>query len=365
MAKVLVIEDEKSLREEIIDNLRFENFEVIGAIDGVHGVEMAKHTAPDLIICDVMMPKLDGYGVLTQLRSDPANAAIPFIFLTAKVEKQDFRQGMELGADDYLTKPFTQSELLAAIQTRLEKDAAIRREAEQNVNTLRETLISTLPHELRTPLTSIIGYGELIKSDAVNLNLKGISDMAQWIVMSGLRLHRLVENYILYAQLEILKNDSYQVADLGHDFVIDSADIISSTAQQIATQYERESDLTLEVESIRVAISENYLKKVAYELIDNAFKFSTKGLPVKITARMDNQNFTMSIRDIGRGMSAEEIKKIGAYMQFHRAVYEQQGSGLGLAITKRLMELHHGRFSIESNIEQGTTVTIILPLIAP
>lgn len=125
MKKILVIEDEPSVRANILEILELEDYHGIGAENGLIGVLWALEHIPDLIICDVMMPELDGYGVLTTLRQDPLTATIPFIFLTAKADKTDFRQGMELGADDYLTKPFTSEELLNSIATRFEKQVAV------------------------------------------------------------------------------------------------------------------------------------------------------------------------------------------------------------------------------------------------
>lgn len=121
MTLILVIEDDAIVRANILELLEAEEFEVIGAPNGRQGVQLASLHLPDLIICDVMMPELDGYGVLKALRASPETARIPFIFLTAKAERLDWRQGRELGADDYLTKPCTPDELLDAISTRLEK----------------------------------------------------------------------------------------------------------------------------------------------------------------------------------------------------------------------------------------------------
>ncbi|BAY65199.1 response regulator receiver modulated diguanylate phosphodiesterase [Calothrix brevissima NIES-22] len=127
MTKILVIEDEELVRENILDLLEAEDFDTIAAANGKIGLNLALSEIPDLILCDMMMPELDGYGVLTTLRQDPSTATIPFIFLTAKSAKADFRQGMDMGADDYLTKPFTRAELLSAIVNRLEKQAALKK----------------------------------------------------------------------------------------------------------------------------------------------------------------------------------------------------------------------------------------------
>ncbi|MEH2192578.1 MAG: EAL domain-containing response regulator [Nostoc sp.] len=127
MPKILIIEDDEAVRENILDLLEAEDFETITAANGRIGVHLAISEVPDLILCDLMMPEIDGYGVLTALRQDRSTATIPFIFLTAKSAKSDFRQGMDMGADDYITKPFTRAELLSAIINRLEKYATLKK----------------------------------------------------------------------------------------------------------------------------------------------------------------------------------------------------------------------------------------------
>ncbi len=127
MTTILVIEDEAQTREIFARCLQFEGFQVLVAASGTAGVQLAQQHPPDLIVCDIMMPDMDGYQVLSTLHREPATAAIPFIFLTAKVTMADLRQGMALGADDYLTKPCTVEQLLAAISTRLERQAMLKR----------------------------------------------------------------------------------------------------------------------------------------------------------------------------------------------------------------------------------------------
>src|SRR6187200_3409183 len=123
MKKILLIEDNLEVRENTEEILILANYEVLTAANGKIGVELAQQENPDLIICDIMMPELDGYGVLHILSKKEETARIPFIFLTAKTEKTDIRKGMTMGADDYLTKPFDDTDLLNAIETRLRKSA--------------------------------------------------------------------------------------------------------------------------------------------------------------------------------------------------------------------------------------------------
>lgn len=125
MFKVLVIEDEVEIRANLLELLALEGYDVVGADNGITGLVGALECQPDLILCDVMMPELDGYDVLSALRKEPKTALIPFIFLTALADKGDIRKGMDLGSDDYLTKPFTCSEVLNAVETRLKKQTAI------------------------------------------------------------------------------------------------------------------------------------------------------------------------------------------------------------------------------------------------
>lgn len=121
MTKIIVIEDNEGMRENIVEMLELADYEVLSAANGKEGVELVKKELPELIVCDIMMPELDGYGVLYYLSKMPQTRAIPFIFLSAKADRQDLRKGMNLGADDYITKPFEDIELLEAIESRLEK----------------------------------------------------------------------------------------------------------------------------------------------------------------------------------------------------------------------------------------------------
>jgi len=127
MKTILLIEDDADMRENTAEILELANYTVLKAENGKRGVELARRTPPDLVLCDIMMPELDGYGVLHLLGRDPATAEVPFIFLSAKAERSDVRKGMELGADDYLTKPFEESELLNAIEGRLKRSELFRK----------------------------------------------------------------------------------------------------------------------------------------------------------------------------------------------------------------------------------------------
>ena len=359
MTTILAIEDESSILNNILETLEIGGFNAKGAQSGLNGITLAQEILPDLIICDIMMPELDGYGVLMKIRDNPLTATIPFIFLTARAEKSDMRKGMQIGADDYITKPFTPQELLAAVDARLERQASLAEEYSRKLTDLRQSIIHTMPHELNTPLTGILGYGEMLMMDYDTIEPDQILMMAGMIVRSGKRLHRLVENYLLYAQIAVTMGDPKKVNRIRQNSDSDNTrTVIEQVAKKTAANAERVADLTLELTDTPAQISEADLSKITEELISNAFKFSQLGTKVKIMGVSSSDSFMLCVADTGRGMTAEQLKNIGAYSQFERKLYEQQGSGLGLIISKRLTELHGGKFTIESVPNKGTRVCV-------
>src|SRR6266571_3513440 len=212
--KVLVIDDTQDIRLIIAESLSLYGFKTLSAPDGTTGVELAKAELPDLIICDINMPNLDGYGTLTALRENEVTATIPFIFLSGATDKLNMRRGMELGADDYLTKPFTHKELMAAVNTRLEKQAEFQRHSDKKLDELRGNITLALPHELRTPLNGIMGLASLMMEDYATLPPEEVLESARYIHESALRLHRLIENFLVFSQLELMASEAKKIETL-------------------------------------------------------------------------------------------------------------------------------------------------------
>ncbi|MEI6456579.1 MAG: hybrid sensor histidine kinase/response regulator [bacterium] len=356
MKKILIIEDNAPLREEICDWFLFEGYEPCSAANGIEGIEMAMKHLPDLILCDIMMPEMDGNGVLEIIRSRPATRLIPFLFMTALSERGQVRAGMELGADDYITKPFTRDELLKAVRTRLKKSDDQQEHADAAMQELRKNLIVSLPHELRTPLNGILGFGQMFRDYPESFTMEELPEIGERIYNSGMRLYRLIQNYLLYAQLELKTGNETR-----HFRLENPGEVIERHAFTVATKYDRERDLEITLEPGTVLIPEIEFGKIVEELADNAFKFSNAKSRIFISCGSHDGSYRLIVEDLGRGISVEEIQKIGAFMQFGRDIHEQQGSGLGLAITKRIVKLFNGEMSIESTPGSGTKVTVILP----
>ena len=361
MKRILVIDDEPLLRETVRLALVGKDFDVIEAENGTLGIEKARKELPDLILCDVNMEKVDGYLTLSAIRNEPTTSAIPFILMTGMADNAGMRHGMELGADDYLPKPFKIEELYAAVEARLKKAEALRREAEKKLSDLRANISMMLPHELRTPLNGILAFGEMLAADAATLSAKEIAEMGQVIHDSGKRLERLIENFLIYAQIELLGADAQKVNALRQKQTQSPAKLIEAHALGQARAADRVSDLMLDLADHPVRISEDYLARIVDELVQNAFRFSDPGKRVSVTLSGLPNGVVLSVTDQGRGFSTEHITKVGAYMQFERQIQEQQGLGLGLVIARRLAELHGGTLSIQSERGTRTTVAVELP----
>lgn len=363
MKKILVIDDAEFILESTSTLLGFEGYDIATAADGISGYQMALETKPDLILCDISMPGLDGYGVLERIRSNSETRTLPFIFLTAFTDKANMRTGMEKGADDYLIKPFTREELISAIEAQWKKSSIVQQHLQQKVEEVSKSISSALPHEFRTVLNQISGSAKFLHSNSDNVSSEDLKELSQDIIHSTQRLLKITENYLIYARIESISSNQNKRALLRSFHTDEPIAMLIDIAKNIANKYERASDLQIDADltDIYIEMSTESFHKVIDEIVDNAFKFSKPGQKVKISATLNKSHIDFKITDFGRGMSTDQINSIGAYVQFERQIYEQQGVGLGLMIAKKIVEIHEGTFLINSKDENGTTVYFTIP----
>ncbi|MBN2236500.1 MAG: response regulator [Bacteroidales bacterium] len=354
--RILVIDDEKELREEIIDILRFEGYETLEAKNGKEGIEKAKRHRPDLILCDILMPIMDGISVYKNLTKDISFLFTPFIFLTALAEKEKIREGMILGVDDYITKPFQKEKLLEAIKIRLQKSNHFIQETSKKNDQLRNNILKHLPHELRTPLNGIVAFGPTLKDYSDTLTPNELKEIGSILELSGNRLIHIIEKYIFYLQLLARPEKEYT-----GPLLTQIPDTVSCVANAIAKKNERSDDLVLRIKDAYAKIEFEEFNILLKELIENAFNFSEKGTPVTIEGELDRNLYLFSISDEGVGFPKEEVNSIEAFMQFNRTEQEQQGLGLGLATVKKIVESHSGRLVIDTTVEKGTHIIVSIP----
>ena len=358
MTCILIIEDEDLIRESLEDLLLAEGFKVITAENGERGMHLAKQNQPDLILCDVRMPIFNGYEVLEWLRQDKELSTVPFLFLTSMMDRHSTRKGMSLGADDYLEKPCTKDELLAAIATRLGKQKAIDQRIAEKMDALRRSITLSLPHELQTPLSGIMGLSELLMIENEELTPEEVYEYAEGIHRSAERLQRLIQNYLLYSKLMLLRSQGQ--TRFTAPYPCNSQMIISKIGDRKVKEYARTNDLEMDLAEFDLAVSSEDFIKIVDELVDNAFKYSNPRSKVAIRTQVTDQQWIFTIQDSGRGMNENQIANIGAYMQFERQFYEQQGSGLGLVIAKTLLEFYGGEIDIQSQEDLGTKISVTI-----
>ncbi len=357
MAKILVIEDEQHLRATLHDLLYLEGYEVQLAPDGKEGVAKVFQVQPDLIVCDVMMPEMSGYEVLTTLRaSHSAVATVPFIFLTAKAEREDHRLGMELGADDYIAKPFDKHEVFRAIKTQLDRRQKMQEAITAQLNSLQSSTTIALNHEYLTPMTNIKSGLELLNMYGENLSVDQIKEIVSTSLSATVRLERLIHNLLLFQKIHAglsLKEEWLEPIDI--------VSLTNKIIYKVNRQNER-ANVRVDCAEAVVHSDKEYLMTALYEILDNAYKFSDPQTSIEITGSIQDDKYCLRITDQGRGMLPNEIDQIGAFKQFERDRFEQQGVGLGLFLARELARISFAKMSIASTPGEGTVVEFMLPL---
>jgi signal transduction histidine kinase len=223
---------------------------------------------------------------------------------------------------------------------------------------LRGNITMALPHELRTPLNGIMGLASILMEDYATLPPDEVLESARYIHESAMRLHRLIENFLVLSQIELMASESKLIETGTLTSPIEVHRLIPELARPIAARFRREKDLIMDLQECSLLIPEDHFKKIVEELIDNAFKFSEAGKPVLVGTQLKDNTFRMLIGDRGRGMTPEQIAKIAPHIQFERKTFEQQGAGLGLVIAKRLTELLGGQMRIDSKLGIETNIHI-------
>jgi len=265
-----------------------------------------------------------------------------------------------LGADDYLEKPCTKDELMQAIAVRLARQKSINQLIEEKMEALRSSITLSLPHELQTPLSGIMGLSELMMIQSEELLPSEVYEYANGINRSAERLYRLIQNYLLYSKLLLLRSQGQ--SKFTSPYPCSSLIVISSISERKARELSRVDDIELNITDIDLAVSSEDLSKIVEELSDNAFKYSSIGSKVSFVSNVIDSNWVFTIKDNGRGMNQNQVANIGAYMQFERQFYEQQGMGLGLVLAKTLVEFYGGDIKVSSEENVGTTVSIMIPM---
>lgn len=364
MAVILVVEDNLALLHGLKDLLEHEGYQVLTARDGEEALKVMEKTCPDLIIADIIMPRMDGYALYEAVRSRSEWVTIPFIFLTARTSREDIIKGKAMGAEDYITKPFDVRELLAVVRSRLERAKALREFTKVKVEKLKEQIITALSHELRTPLTYVVGYTELALEELKFLPPNSFQDYLQEIKRGAERLTRMVEDFLLLFQIDSdrIKEQFQQYSEIRDDL----ADIVREVVDKYRALAESKG-VRLEYQIIPPIPPVRILKPLFADafgrLLDNAIKFSLRDeKEVRVYLRQEGDYVKLTVEDKGIGIPPEEIPNLfERFRQIGREKIEQQGLGLGLAIARDIVNLHGGKIEVESEPGHGSSFTICIP----
>lgn len=354
MKTILIIDDDDSIRDMYGLALESDGYRVLTAASGAEGLELARRHSPDLVLSDINMPGLDGRGVLRALRDDPELGAKPVVLMTGNQRDITPRNGMELGADDFLLKPFTNEELARCVNARLQRAEVHRRVEDKIVTELRSSLHRTLPHEFLTPLSGIMGLTQLLIDEYPELSPKEVLDMLLNIDRSGKRLHRTMKNYFAILELPAGAGgppDAVLSPPATRAAVLSGIDVA-------AQRHKRSKDVVTTLADCALRLPEQTLATIVEELVDNACSFSRPGTLIKLDLDFAG---VLKVQDAGRGMSPTQVAQIGAFRQFDRKKYEQQGLGLGLILAQQLLAQCGGSLAFTSELGVGTTVTVQFP----
>jgi two-component system sensor histidine kinase/response regulator len=370
---ILVVDDEPDNFDVIETLLSEQNYQLHYAANGKSAIASLEAFQPDLILMDVMMPEMDGIEVCRRIKANPEWQIVPIIMVTALNSKSDLANCLNAGADDFISKPINSVEMRARVHSMLRiKQQYDNIQAlsqiqsntinilESTLNELRGTLSSRMSHELNTPLNGIMGTISLLQEDIENMDINEIREMLGWVDDSAQRLENLTKKFLLYLELETSPSRQQSFKTAHTKF---SSTVVASTLRSYVHKLKRsDNDLIFELEDAEIALSDRYLLTILHELVDNAVKFSSSGTSITINSQVVDNMFNLSVHDLGRGMTKEQVARIDAFVQFERKTYEQQGIGLGLRIVKKIVELAGGIFAINSIYQQQTTVNISLPL---
>ncbi len=360
MKKILVVEDNDTVRRNLEDILSVNDYEVFTASNGLEGFNAALDIIPDLIISDIMMPDVDGYALLHKIKENISTSEIPFIFLTAKSGYVDFRSGMNSGADDYLSKPFTVHDLLNSVTTVFNKQNKVKAKLQD----LRDNIAFSIPHELRTPLTAIIGYSEILRDE-----IKSIEQAADlvWIAEnireSGIKLNSVINKFILYSDVTYLLEDSEAALKYRKAKIDFPKSVIISAANKVMSKFNRTADFEYSAIDTTLKCFDMHLSFIVEELLENSCKYSKPQSKIELQTAINNSQFELSVLDSGIGFTQDQIASVTAFKQFDRRIHEIGGSGLGLAIVKKIALLYGGSFGISKINNLQTSVWVKLPIV--
>ena len=347
--KVLVIDDNDRLLDVLQKIFDIHGYEVITALSATQALTELSRVKPDIIVCDIMMPEMNGFDFCAHVRENADWSDIPFIFLTALSDPEEIRYGKEIGCDDYITKPFDPSDLVAVVRGKLTLARHRRRMYQLRLKGYQRRIVHTLSHEFRTPLVSINTGTELLKEQFERMETRNVERLIESIRRGGMRLERLVNDFML---LQRIDQGHESVICQGHrerrplisivEIAVDCfCEVFPEQRKRIVVENQCEVD-----DYPYISVFDLQVVNIVQRLLSNACKFSPPGEEVRVVVAKSNGDAMLSVQDRGPGIEAETDEACQLFTQVKREVYEQQGCGLGLTIANYFIKINGGSLSL-------------------
>ena len=377
--KLILIVDDVSKNLQVLATILYqEGYEIAVAENGKSALAILKNIKPDLILLDIMMPEMDGYEVCSIIKSNPEIATIPIIFLTAKNDTESVVKSFELGASDYLTKPFNAMELKARVKTHLslrensqklenlnniledkvnERTLQLKKANERlgQLDNAKNYFLGLLSHELNTPLTQIKSSCSLLKAGNLDADTEELID---FIISSTDWLEKFTKLSTLITSLKAEKYEmnieSIKLVSLIDEVIFRLQSDIQSKKINLITEYFNED--------IDVKIDSYLFHQCLYFLLDNSIKYSSNNASITVKSVINDGDFLIQFLDDGTGFSNDYLTNQFELFTSDNLMSHQKGMGLSLTAAKLIIESHGGKLLLSNKIDKGACVTLSIPI---
>jgi len=354
---ILIVDDAPKNLQLLSNILHDKGYNICIATSGIKALETINTEAPDLILLDIQMPVMDGFETFKALKLNPKAKDIPVIFLTAVVEPEKILQGFELGAVDYITKPFNIPELTARVATHTE----IKRSRENllELNATKEKLFSIISHDLRSSLGSVLSYSDILLENLDQYSVTKIRQFVNDIYQSSKNTFELLENLLDWSRLQTERLTQRKET---HNLKT-NIDNICQLYGEIAKKKKISLQNNIQPE-VFIYCDIDMTKTVLRNLISNAIKFTNAGGLVSVNFIQNDTNIEIQVMDSGVGIKAENIPNLFSIVKSISTpgTNNEKGTGLGLMLCKDLIEKQGGKIWVESEFGKGSTFKFTLPL---
>ncbi len=378
MSYILLVDDSYENLKILEKTLNKEGFKTKTAKNGVEALGLIYEEKPDTVLLDVMMPEMDGYETLTKLRSKEVYEDLPVIFLTAKTESEDIIKGFKLGVNDYITKPFNYSEVIARVKVQVQLKLMNDKNEEQideleklnleletakndllNSNRRKDKFFSIVAQELRNPFQGLLGLSDLLVSSFGKFSVEELLDISFNINFTAKHLYDMLENLIIWSRLQAGSLD-YQPVE----------ENFSETLRFVIDEYKEalnKKDIKLDIDIPDEVIwhyDSNLISSAFANILSNAIKYSHPNSSIHINVTNDDDYVFLKLADNGIGIEEKERSDLFEIKSGtnRKGTSDEPGTGLGLVIVNEVVRKHKGQITIESDLSTGTKVNIVFPI---